>query len=306
MKNNYSLLKWNENAIILFKYNYITTFLKGIIMVKEMGIDAGGTLTKIAYIDSTGELILKNFPSNDLRVPAQFINQFTELEVIGITGGRAEQLNQFITINPKTVGLVEFEATMEGVKFLLSQEKSDIEDAIITNIGSGTSIHHMKYDEYTRVGGTGVGGGTLVGLSALLTGVNSYQEMSNLAQSGTRKGIDLMVADIFQGQEIPAPLNPDLTASNFGQAGIKLNETYKDEDLLATVARLVGEVITTLSIQLADQFKTESIVYIGTTLKDHPVLQYVIEDYTTLKKKKAIFLDDRGYSGAIGALKKIV
>lgn len=275
-------------------------------MVTAMGIDVGGTLTKIAYLDDNKELQLKRFQSSDLQAVASFIAEHKELEIIGMTGGRAEQLRQWITASVEFSYLVEFEATLTGVKYLLNKEGLHYETAIITNIGSGTSIHYMNEESYKRVGGTGVGGGTLVGLSSLLTGVYLYGEMSSLANEGSRKGIDLMVADIFQGQEVPAPLNPNLTASNFGKAALNPQASYEKKDLLATVSRLVGEVITTLSIQLSEQYNADNIIYIGTTIKDHEALQAVIEDYTILKNKNAIFLNDYGFSGAIGALKNVL
>lgn len=271
-------------------------------MVSTIGIDAGGTLTKIAYIDEQGELILDHFQSHDLQAVASFIGEQKGLKRIAMTGGRAQQLQQLLPTSIEVDYLVEFEATLIGVKYLLEKNKQSFDDAIVTNIGSGTSIHYMNKNRYSRVGGTGIGGGTLVGLSAMLTEVYSYREMSDLAQQGSRQSIDLLVADIFQGQPVPAPLKPNLTASNFGKIGINPIQDYKKEDQLAAVARLVGEVITTLSIQLSDQYNTEKIIYIGTTLKDHEVLQQVIEDYTVLKNKEAVFLQDRGFAGAIGAL----
>ena len=36
-------------------------------MPKAIGIDAGGTLTKVAYLDQHNELVLTTFPSNDLQ-----------------------------------------------------------------------------------------------------------------------------------------------------------------------------------------------------------------------------------------------
>lgn len=275
-------------------------------MTTVMGIDVGGTLTKIAYLNDMNELEKKHFQSSDLQAVAAFIDENKELKKLAMTGGRSEQLRQFITSDIEFSYVVEFEATLTGVKYLLEKENHQFEKAIITNIGSGTSIHLMQDGSYKRVGGTGVGGGTLVGLSSLLTGVHSYREMSELAKQGSRKGIDLMVADIFRGQKVPAPLNPNLTASNFGKVAIDPQPSYENPDLLATVSRLVGEVITTLSIQLAEHHGAENIIYIGTTLKDHATLQAVIEDYTTLKDKKAVFLNDYGFSGAIGALKNVL
>jgi len=60
--------------------------------------------------------------------------------------------------------------------------------------------------------------------------------------------------------------------------------------------------VASLCIQVADAHHVEDIIYIGTTLEDNELLQQIIESYTVLKLKKPIFLDQHGYSGAIGAL----
>lgn len=270
--------------------------------MNTIGIDAGGTLTKIAYIDEGNELQVLHYPSNDLAQVAAFIHAHPEIQTLGMTGGRAEQLNLLLNDSLTRHSLVEFEATFRGVNYQLQRQDDGLDRCIVANIGSGTSIHYKNGEAYTRVSGTGIGGGTLIGLSALMTGEYDYHEISSLAATGQRKNIDLMVADIFEGMEVPAPLDPDLTASNFGKVGLKPPEDYMKADILATTMGLVGEVVSTLSIQLAEQYQVEHIVYIGTTLDHNTKLRDVITSYTKLKKKTAIFLGDEGFSGAIGAL----
>lgn len=274
--------------------------LKGIIMLKSIGIDAGGTLTKIAYVNEHDQLIVESFPSNDLQLVKEWLKQHPAVEEIGLTGGRTEQLREQLETMKSIEYIVEFEATLKGVRYLLMREGYQIDDAIITNIGTGTSIHYMNNGQHIRVGGTGVGGGTLVGLAALLTGCSDFNKIKQLASKGVRENIDLLVRDIYQGMD--TPIAGDLTASNFGKVGITAHTEHPQEDMLATVQGLVGEVITTLSIQFAEQKETSHIVYIGSTLADNADLQKVIANYTILKKHKPIFLQDRGFAGAVGAL----
>lgn len=269
-------------------------------MGKVIGIDTGGTLTKLAYLNFEGQLMLEVFPSNRMELVKQWLEDHPEVDEIGLTGGRTEQLRGKLQTIKNIEYLVEFEATLKGVQYLMEKEGHLLNEAIITNIGTGTSIHHMKDNQHTRVGGTGVGGGTLVGLSSIMTGVNSFEEVTHLAKDGQRGHIDLLVKDIYQGMD--TPIAGTLTASNFGKVGISHNEQYATADILATTQGLVGEVITTLSIQLADQYKAEHIVYIGSTLTNNPQLKEVIANYTILKKHTPIFLKDCGYSGAVGAL----
>ncbi|HWL23994.1 MAG TPA: type II pantothenate kinase [Ureibacillus sp.] len=269
-------------------------------MRNVVGIDAGGTLTKLAYTDHTNNLQYKIFPSNDFSLVKEWIEENPQIEEIGLTGGRTEQLLSVLKTMKSIQYIVEFEATIKGVKYLLNKEGHNVENSIITNIGTGTSIHYMQGNEHMRVGGTGVGGGTLTGLSSIMTGISDYNDIIEKSQLGSRESIDLFVKDIFQGME--APIEGHLTASNFGKVSILKDIKHSTNDLLSTIQALVGEVISTLSIQYAEQKNTEHIIYIGSTLKDNLHLTNVIGNYTKLKKRQPIFLSDCGFSGAIGAL----
>lgn len=274
-------------------------------MTNTIGIDAGGTLTKLAYMNDQHEIQLLHFPSNDLQSVLDWINQ-NNIDEIGLTGGRTEQIKMMLDKANSVHYIVEFEATLKGVRYQLEKEGHHFNKSIITNIGTGTSIHYMDAEKHMRIGGTGVGGGTLIGLALLTTGIHNYEDVLKLAKKGNREGIDLLVQDIYQGMDSPIELKPTLTASNFGKVGIKEVTKYETEDVLATVQGLVGEVITTLSIQLANQMDTEYIIYIGTTLDNNDKLREIIANYTILKKKTPVFLQDHGYSGAIGALMNII
>lgn len=273
-------------------------------MSTVIGIDTGGTLTKLAYLNEQNELTLKLFPSTEMHLVKEWLEQHPQVEEIGLTGGRTEQLRDVLKTMKSIEYIVEFEATLKGVRFLLQKEGHQIEKSIITNIGTGTSIHYMEGDEHARVGGTGVGGGTLIGLSSLMTGVTDFDDIKALAAQGNRDEIDLLVKDIYQGMD--TPIDGNLTASNFGKVGITEEVKYPSKDMLATVQGLVGEVITTLSIQIAEQRQVEHIVYIGSTLTTNDQLKKVISHYTVLKKHTPVFLKDCGFAGAVGALLNII
>ncbi|MBD8025170.1 type II pantothenate kinase [Ureibacillus sp. Re31] len=269
-------------------------------MQNVIGIDAGGTLTKLAYINEQNEMAFEIFPSNDFSKVKTWLEKHPHIEEIGLTGGRTKQLLNVLKTMKSIQYLVEFEATFKGVKYLLNKSGYDIENAIISNIGTGTSIHYMEGYSHIRVGGTGIGGGTLTGLSTIMTGVSDFNEITSNAALGSRENIDLFVKDIFQGME--PPIEGHLTASNFGNVSILKDTKYEIKDLLATIQGLVGEVITTLSIQFAEEKKANEIIYIGSTLTNNEHLKEVISNYTILKKHKPVFLDDCGFTGAIGAL----
>jgi type II pantothenate kinase len=53
------------------------------------------------------------------------------------------------------------------------------------------------YGKFERVSGTMIGGGTLMGLSALMTGVTDFDEITSLASQGDHKQVDMLVKDIY-------------------------------------------------------------------------------------------------------------
>jgi len=269
-------------------------------MVQAIGIDVGGTLTKVAYLDRNQELKLLHFPSVDLEKVSDWIASSDEDIQIGLTGGRAEQLKLFLRSHENLHYLVEFDATVAGVRYQLEKGGQDFSDAVITNIGTGTSIHLLKGTQHERIAGTGIGGGTLLGMSALMTGIHQFEEIVQYSSKGKRSEVDMLVSDIYFGNK--TPIDGGLTASNFGEAGLTPQVERSKEDILATVQGLVGEVISTLSIQCAVSENVEHIVYIGSTLSENVPLQKIIGNYTQRKSKTPIFLCDNGYSGAIGAL----
>ena len=69
---------------------------------------------------------------------------------------------------------------------------------ILVSIGSGVSIIKVSaFDSYERVAGTMIGGGTLIGLSNLLTGVRDFDKIIEMASRGDHTKVDMMVRDIY-------------------------------------------------------------------------------------------------------------
>ncbi|KAA0765657.1 type II pantothenate kinase [Bacillus sp. SH5-2] len=268
-------------------------------MESTIGIDAGGTLTKIAYLNAKKQLAFEKFYSNEQDKVIDWLKNHTLIKQICITGGKAKRLQQLLSNSYKLVELNEFEATLVGVRYILKKEKHSINNFILTNIGTGTSIHYVYNDKYIRAGGTGVGGGTIMGLSKLLTNIDHFEDVIPLTKVGSRKDLDITVGDIYG--DILSPIDNNLTASNFGKA-TNTDSNFSKSDIIATVQGLVGEVVTALSLQFAEAKDMEHIIYIGSTLCHNLHLQNIIRSYTEYQNKIPVFLQDDGYSGAIGAL----
>ena len=166
-------------------------------MESIVGIDAGGTLTKIAYFDENKQLAFEKFYSLEQDKIIDWLKNINGMKQVFITGGKAKQLQQLLSDSYKVVELNEFEATLAGVRYILKKEKHSINNFILTNIGTGTSIHYVYNDQYIRAGGTGVGGGTIMGLSKLLTNIDQFEDVIPLTTIGSRKDLDITVGDIY-------------------------------------------------------------------------------------------------------------
>nr|WP_230414654.1 type II pantothenate kinase [Paenibacillus allorhizosphaerae] len=262
-------------------------------------MDAGGTLVKFAYYHK-GNLTFHKIPSAQMTVAASWIKEQFSGAQLCVTGGKSKLLQSCLGINMPEI--VEFEATCSGAEYLLKEQGSDESAYILTNVGTGTSIHFVQGEEHSRVGGTGVGGGTLMGLSYLLTGHSDYKEIMSLSQIGDRANIDLKVSHIYEGAEPPIP--GELTASNFGHV-LQSSVHAQDADKLACVVGLVGETVTTMSVFAAGKCGVATVVYIGSSFVENELLQEIVLRYTALRGAKAIVLNNGEFSGAIGALRSI-
>lgn len=261
-----------------------------------VGIDAGGTLVKVAYTDN-GTLNFAKYPIAEIQQVAEWVNGLSNGDIC-ITGGKSGVLLSLLDKEAKE--MVEFEATHLGVQFLLEQMNRNDESYLLTNVGTGTSIHCIENNSQERIGGTGIGGGTLMGLSRLLTGIKDYEEMVALARQGLRDRIDLKVKHIYEGK-VP-PISGELTASNFGNKLFEIADELSKEELLAAVIGLVGETVSTISVQAAKQCSSSTIIYIGSSFFHNPLLKEVVESYTVLRGAVPLFLENGEYSGAVGAM----
>jgi len=261
-----------------------------------IGIDAGGTLIKVAHETPDGAVRFHKFGTAGLAEAAAWAASREEA-AIALTGGKAAPLQALI--GRPANHLVEFEATCSGVRWLMRRDGLEQDSFLLTNVGTGTSIHHVDGERHRRIGGTGVGGGTLVGLSAMTTGVKEFDEIVRLASEGKRDDIDLLVRHIYEGSTPPIP--GELTASNFGR-WLQTGGSDRPENVLASVVGLVGETVATVSVHAAGQCGASCVMYIGSSFIRNELLRKVVAGYTELRGSRAVMVRDGEYSGAVGAL----
>ncbi|GIY18090.1 pantothenate kinase 1, partial [Caerostris extrusa] len=119
---------------------------------------------------------------------------------------------------------------------------------LVVNIGSGVSILAVySENEYKRVTGTSLGGGTFLGLCCLLTGCETFEEAISLAEVGDSTNVDKLVKDIYGGDYMRFNLRGNTVASSFGHMNSKKKrEEASKEDLaratLVTITNNIGSI----------------------------------------------------------------
>uniref|UniRef100_UPI00358F21F6 pantothenate kinase 3-like isoform X1 n=1 Tax=Myxine glutinosa TaxID=7769 RepID=UPI00358F21F6 len=184
---------------------------------------------------------------------------------------------------------------------------SDPYPLLLVNIGSGVSILAVySPDNYKRVTGTSLGGGTFLGLCCLLTGCDSFEEALRLAEHGDSTRVDKLVRDIYGGDYERFGLPGSTVASSFGHMMCKERRAeIRPEDLARATLISITNNIGSIARMCAVNERIERVVFVGNFLRINTLsmklLSYAM-DYWSKGQLKALFLEHEGYFGAVGAL----
>ncbi len=274
----------------------------------RVGVDVGATLAKLAVEVQPGgnsepEIGLELFPAAALDDVARRIAEIAP-ESIGVTGGGARELAARLGAAADPVN--EFAAWGAGAAQILRREASDgppVERYLLVSVGTGTSVLLVDGIAVSRVGGTALGGGTVLGLGAALLGTPDFESVCRLAEKGDRAEVDLLVSDIYRAGEIP--LIGDATASAFGRLARQpggRGAGASDEDLASAIMSLVAENVALICHGLSALTQTQRVVFGGSTLRDNPALGGVLVTITRQLGREAQILPDGEFAGAIGCL----
>ncbi len=227
-----------------------------------LGIDIGGSTTKICGFQKEGELIQPLSVKADDPISSIYgaFGKFTSLHKISIsdvekvmvTGVGSSYINEDLYGIP-TEHVLEFDCIGLGGQYL-----AKLQETVVVSMGTGTALVHVKGDHMEYLGGTGVGGGTIFGLSETILDVRDMDILETLAESGDISKVDLRISDISKKNLSPT-LDLDTTASNFG----KLSDLATREDLALGIINLVFETIGMISVFAARRFEIRDVVLTG-------------------------------------------
>ncbi len=232
-------------------------------MKTVIGIDVGGSTTKIVGFTENGTLIEPMLVRAADQITSVYgaFGKFTAqngLNLSDITRVMMTGVGSTFVKNPlyglPCDSLPEFECIGRGGLYL-----SGMQEAIVVSMGTGTALVHAKKGEHmTYLGGTGVGGGTVMGLSKRLLGLDDITHIVGLAAQGNLDLVDLRLKDITSKGIIPE-LPEIMTASNFG----KLSDIASQADIALGILNMVFETIAMVSIFAARGCKVKDLVLTG-------------------------------------------
>lgn len=263
-----------------------------------VGIDIGGSTTKIAGFKGS-EMLVPVQISADNPVASLFgafgkflydnCLELSDITQVNLTGVGASAINQKIYGLP-TFKVDEFSANGVGGGYFAG----DKEEFMVVSMGTGTSFVGVKNNIPRHLGGIGIGGGTITGLSRIILNTNDAHKIKELAKAGEVGNVDLRIGDISKN---PLPgLDLDITASNFGKATSRAN----CEDKAAGIVHMVIETICQTAVLIANGIGIKDFVLIG-NLTNFPGCEEVCRMIKTMYPDVNFIIPKDGeYGTAIG------
>ena len=266
----------------------------------DISIDFGITVTDILKRDqgvmSHQMTLSKEEPSLTLlNKLLSDINFKSDVNFLAVTGGKHLNIGDKIE-STKVIHVNEIEAIGEGAMNLSGLSEKN--PTIIVSAGSGTACILAKEGNFVHCSGTGVGGGTVLGLSKLLLGTTDPIEIAELAIKGNESSVDLILEDVVSGPigELPS----DTTAVNFGKVS-KIDSEISREDIAAGIVNLVGQTAARVATSVATTFNAREIVVVGRSPSFNG-LKNSLEQAASIMGFSPYFPENGEYASALGAL----
>jgi len=263
-----------------------------------LGIDVGGSTTKIV-----GMRDAKCIGMLQVRAADQITSMYGaignllskygfgpgDVSAVYLTGVGASYINEQI-YGIKTIKVNEFNAIGRGALSL-----TGLNEALVVSMGTGTAFVRASKNEVTHLGGSGVGGGTIIGLASQMLGKSDVDAILALADKGDLGNIDLTVRDILSNEVKSLPY--DLTAANFG----KIKSTASSSDIALGILNMVFETVGMLTVFAIKNDTIKDVVLTG-TLATFPQAEMVFSKFRKMMGLNIIIPDNAVYATALGVV----
>lgn len=263
-----------------------------------LGLDVGGSTTKAAAIRDNGAItaVLQVKASDQLTSLYGALGRFlyenslklSDISRIVLTGVGASFIDTDIYGIP-TIHVKEFEAIGKGGLML-----SGLSRALVISMGTGTAFVNADGSDFRHIGGSGIGGGTLLGLSSKILHENNIEAVLKYAEQGDLANVDLLIEDICCGEISNLP--PTATAANFGKVRSTANKSDFALGLINAVIQNAG-VLASFACLNSD---CKTAVAVG-SLACIPQAKEILDGVGSLNGLKFIIPDKAIFATALGA-----
>lgn len=263
-----------------------------------LGIDVGISTTKIVGMSNEKKIL------SPIRITAtdpvtslygafgKYLHDnnidLTDVQQVMLTGVGSAYIKDNVYGCP-TQHVEEFLADGLGARY-----ETQLDRMLVVSMGTGTSIVQCDENGIRRIGGLGLGGGTLAGLSRIMLKTDDIKQVVSLALQGNLNNIDVQIGDISPSALPGLPKNA--TAALFGNA--KSNASR--EDIALGIITTVLQTIGSATILSAIGTNIHDFVLIG-NLTRLPQCKEVFPSLEKLFKVKFVIPKHSEYSTAIGA-----
>jgi type II pantothenate kinase len=161
-------------------------------------------------------------------------------------------------------------------------------------MGTGTAMVYARGRQTRHLGGSGIGGGTLIGLSRYVLNSTDFQNIVDLARGGDLGNVDLHIGDISRVELENIPMTA--TAANFGKHADKASQA----DLALGLINMVCQSVGVLGVFAARENNVDQIVLTGKLVR-LPQAANIFKRLGKLFKKEFIIPDYAEFSTAVGS-----
>jgi len=253
-----------------------------------LGIDIGSSTTDFVLMEDKELIKSYSFMSDKLDLN-KVLEKFplNEIELIAATGCGARKLGTKLKeISVKKVD--EIQAIGLGGKFVSKKDR-----VLVASLGSGTCMVSVDKD-IRHIGGTAVGGKTLIGLSKLLLDTDDLNEIERLAAKGDLSKVDLTLDEIYP--DGIGLLDPKCTAAHFGHF-----KNPEKADLALALFNLIAQSIGSTVGFAAKAEKHENIVFTGKLINLKLIQRIIKLRIGFIDKFNLIIPENAEIATAIGA-----
>lgn len=264
-----------------------------------VGLDYGTSQVKMTFLKDKVLIGAKSLPrklftpEETENIIAGFLDECEvkkeDIHTYALTGVGSKSVGDTL-LGVKTVKFDEFAALTKGALML-----SGMKSALIASVGTGSAfVMAESPEEFAHIGGSGVGGGTLMGLAKAFLNADTPEKFAELLKGGDLSKVDLTIGDVSGGSI--SMLSKDVTSANFG----KVLPDAKPEDFALGLYNMVCQTIGMLAVFALRGSDVKDVLLCGATVS-FPRAEELFELFHTMFDKRFHIIQHCTFAVSMGA-----